>query len=225
MGIINRLQIAYSGTLEAYGAPKHKWLKRLLGLFWTYKNDRIDASTRSAFYLIQAVAILKTKFGIHPEELNVHLWGSIDDKHRQWCKIYAVESYFTISGFENKVDSMNRLQSADLLFLPLERSTIKGERTLFIPGKLYDYFKLRKPILALCEDSDCKDLIVASGLGFCFEPDQPEQIAQGLFPIIKNPLLLSALKPNTEVLDNCNYTERTRQLASVFDTLNNESRT
>ena len=111
MDTIKRLQIAYSGTLEAYEAPKHKWFKRLLGLFWTYKNNRIDASTRSAFYLIQAVAILKTRFGIHPEELNIHLWGSIDDKHRQWCKIYAVESYFTISGFENKVDSMNPVTS------------------------------------------------------------------------------------------------------------------
>ena len=27
MGTIKRLQIAYSGTLEAYEAPKHKWFK------------------------------------------------------------------------------------------------------------------------------------------------------------------------------------------------------
>jgi hypothetical protein len=217
------LIIAYSGTLEAYEPPKNRWLKALLSLVWTYKNNSIDASTRSALYLIKAVAILKERFGISPDELSIQLWGNIDAKHLEWFKSHNVSEYFTIEGFTDKNTSMQKLSKADLLFLPLERATQKGQKTLFIPGKLYDYLKLRKPILALCEASDCKDLVMASGLGFCFEPDQAEEIAKGLFPVIKQPQLLSALKPNEAVITACSFSERTKSLASVFNNLLNDS--
>jgi hypothetical protein len=223
MATNNPLIIAYSGTLEAYSPPKRQWLKALLSLVWTYKNNSIDASTRSAFYLIKAVAILKERFGIRPDELSIQLWGNIDPKHLDWCNLHNVAEYFKIEGYTDKQSSIIKLSKADLLFLPLERATHKGQKTLFIPGKLYDYLKLRKPILALCEASDCKDLVVASGLGFCFEPDQSEEIAKGLFPIIKQPQLLSALKPNEDVIASCSFSERTKSLVSVFNHLLNDS--
>ena len=63
----------------------------------------------------------------------------------------------------------------------------------------------------------------STGLGFCFEPDQAEEIAKGLFPVIKQPQLLSALKPNEAVIAACSFSERTKSLASVFNNLLNDS--
>lgn len=214
------INIAYSGSLDAFlPQTKSGVLARLKQWFWTYKHDTVDASTRSAYYLIQAVGILKTKYAIGPDQLNIDLWGKIHPANLKQAKQAGVADYFKIEDYLSKEISLARLAKADILFLPLEKSNTKGTHTLFIPGKLFEYLNTGKPILALCEDSDCKTILEASGLGICVAPDEPEQIAETLYQLITNEGFINHYSPNANYISQFSFENKTAELARVFDRL------
>lgn len=97
------LVIAYSGSLDGFQQVKaESGLSRIKSYFWTFRNASVDASTRSGFYFIQAVAILKQKFGITPNQLQVKWWGLIDKLNQKQIDQYDVAEYFEIGGYLNK---------------------------------------------------------------------------------------------------------------------------
>ncbi|HEY1047206.1 MAG TPA: glycosyltransferase [Bacteroidia bacterium] len=220
MGINNKLILAYSGSLNAYTpSNKHSYLKWIKGLFWTYKHDTVDDSTRSAYYLIKAIRILKDKYQVKPEELNIQLWGSIDPVNQKQVISEGLNDYFEFGSYMDKQSSLRKLEEATVLFLPLEKSNRKGYRTLFIPGKLFEYIKTGKPILALAEDSDCRTILEKSGLGICVQPDNPEEIAQTLEKIIRNRETLETYKPQADYISTFKFENKTAELAEVFNQL------
>lgn len=220
MGIKNQLVLAYSGSLNAFTpGNKSNWWKWVKGLFWTYNHDTVDHSTRSGYYLIKAVRILKEKYKVQADELNIQLWGSIDPINRAQVISEGVEAYFSIDSYMDKQKSLSKLEAASILFLPLEKSNKKGSKTLFIPGKLFEYIHTGKPILALAEDSDCRSILEKSGLGICVQPDDPEKIAQTLENIIRNRDVLDAYKPQTDYISTFTFENKTAELAAVFNQL------
>lgn len=220
MGIKDQLILAYSGSLNAYTpGNKNNWLNWVKGLFWTYHHDTVDNSTRSGYYLIKAVRILKDKYNVHADELNIQLWGSIDPINRKQVISEGVEAYFEFDSYMDKQKSLRKLEAATILFLPLEKSNKKGCKTLFIPGKLFEYIKTGKPILALAEPSDCRNILEKSGLGICVQPDDPEKIAQTLENIIRNRNILDAYKPQSDYISTFTFENKTAELAAVFNQL------
>lgn len=214
------LKIAYSGSLDAH-FPKGKpsVFSRIVGLFWTYKHNTVDSSTRSAYYLIKAIVILKEKHRVSPDDLQIELWGSIHEGNRKQAIQAGVDGYFNFGGYMPKPDSLKKLNSSDVLFLPLEKSNTPGVGTLFIPGKLFEYLNAGKPILALCEQSDCKDILEASGLGICVEPDKPDLIADVLLKLINDKELSKTYKANDSYIKQYAFRNKAEELAIVFDRL------
>lgn len=212
------LTIAYSGSLDAYQPEKgKKALKWLKDLFWTFKNDQVDRSTRSAYYLIKAIKILKEEHGIGPDKLQFHFWGLIAENNLIQAEQEGVGAYFRFGTYVDKQTSLRRLQEADLLFLPLEKSNTPEHRTLFIPGKLYEYLNAGKPVLALAEPSDCRTILQKSGLGICAYPDNPSEIAMVILQIINEPGFLNGFKPNQDYISTFSFRNKTAELAAVFD--------
>lgn len=217
MDISKPLLIAYSGSLDAKQPNTNKGIFMLFkSIFWTYKHNVVDPSTRTAYYLIKSIGILKRDYNIKPSEIQIELWGNINSLNKQHILEEDVNEYFSIDSYLPKDESIKRLNLADMLFLPLEKSNVKGQGTLFIPGKLFEYLNTLKPILALCEPSDCRNIIENSGLGVCIDPDNPELIAKCLFPIIKNKNLLLGLKPNKEFIETFTFKNKTQELITVL---------
>lgn len=218
---IKQIVIAYSGSLDAYQpAKKGGFLNGIKKWIWTYKHDTVDASTRSAYYLIKALEILKNKYGITPKQISIQLWGNINPINLDQARKAGVNDFFKIEGYKEKSQSLQDLQQADMLFLPLEMSNTTEFGTLFIPGKLFEYIHAKKPILALCEPSDCRDILEQSGLGVVVEPNQPEKIALKLLDIIQNPNLLQTYKPNISYIETFDFKNKVKELSEVFDALN-----
>ncbi len=212
------LLIAYSGSLDAKHPNSNSGILTFFkNIFWTYKHDVVDPSTRTAYYLIKSIGILKRDYNIKPNEIQIELWGNINSLNKQHILEEDVEEYFSIDSYLPKDESLKRLNLADMLFLPLEKSNVNGQGTLFIPGKLFEYLNTLKPILALCESSDCRNIIEKSGLGVCIDPDNPELIAKCLFPIIKNKNLLLGLKPNKEFIETFTFKNKTQELITVLN--------
>jgi glycosyltransferase involved in cell wall biosynthesis len=214
------LIIAYSGSLDAFeNKPKNTLFKKLIQWFWTYKHDTVDASTRSAYYLIKALAILKSKYQIGPDKIKFHFWGNINPINKKQAQINGVSEYFEFSGYLPKEESLSKLNRSNLLFLPLEKSNSSESGTLFIPGKLYEYLNSGKPILGLCEDSDCKSILEKSGLGICVEPDNPDRIAALLNQLVTQPNVLESLQANKDFIAQFDFRNKTSELARVFESL------
>lgn len=216
----NTISIAYSGSLDAYvPSGKKQFLKSVLQWFWTYKHDTVDASTRSAYYLIKAIRILKEEHGITSKQLNFNFWGKIHPENKRQAEAEGVSEFFDINGYMTKDLSLGKLNEADVLFLPLEMSSTPGIGTLFIPGKLYEYLNTGKPILALCENSDCKTILEESGLGICAPPNQPALIAETLLKLINDKSFMSGFIPNREFIKNYSFKNKTAELSEVFNKL------
>lgn len=215
-----KLIIAYSGSLDAYDGNKFKkHLSNILKWFWTYKNNTVDSSTRSAYYLIKAVRILKDNYNIQPNQIGFQFWGNIDTLNKTQSEKEGVADFFEFGGYLSKLESLNRLAEADMLFLPLEKSNTSEIGTLFIPGKLFEYLNTGKPILGLCETSDCKMILENSGLGICCAPDNSKEIAQTLYNIIINQINIKLIKANQTYIQSFSFIKKTEELAKVFDKL------
>lgn len=212
-----QIHICYSGSLDGYKpTPSDSKAVSFAQYFWTYKHNNVDSSTRSGYFLIRAIEILKNKYSIKPEQLKVSLWGMINEINIQQIKEHGLEQYFDISGYLPKEESLKKLKTATLLFLPLEKSNIQGQGTLFIPGKLYEYIKMQKPVLALCEPSDCMDILIKSGLGIFAKPDSPKAIAEMLFKIIEDRLVLAKMTPNREYIEEFSFERKSEELSDIF---------
>lgn len=212
--------IAYSGSLDAFNpSRKNKAWSRVLKWFWTYKHDAVDASTRSAYFLIKAVRILKDSHGIVPSQIRFDFWGNIHPLNAKQAADEGVSEYFNFGTYMPKIESLERLGKAQMLFLPLEKSNSVEHGTLFIPGKLYEYLNTGKPVLGLCEKSDCRDILEASGLGVCLDPDNPMEIASKLLDFINHPETLKKLTPEKEYISRFDFKVKASELAKVFDSL------
>lgn len=214
------LRIAYSGSLEGYrpGGAASRW-RKLLNWVWTYRNTTVDPSTRSGYFFIQAVRILADQYQIQPSQLQIDWWGLINPINQEQVNEAGLKDYFTISGYLPKTESLAKMAQANILFLPLEKSSSQKHKTLFIPGKLFEYLQAGKPILSLCEESDCKEIIRRSNLGIFADADQPTQIANALLPFINDRGALSLIKPDTAYIKSHSFQNKTNELAQALKEL------
>lgn len=210
------LTIGYSGSLAFYegdAAPvKHGGLRNWL---WTYNHFVTDPSTRSASFLFRAVSELKKKYGTTSGQLQILLWGNIDQRYITQAKELGISDLVQIEGYLPKQVSLDRNASCDVLFLPMESPTEKGQ-PLFIPGKAFEYMNARKPVLALSAECDCMNVLSPSGLLQRFEPEQKNEITEWLNQVINNRSLLDRFVPNEAYIQQYSFRNITAQVAGVF---------
>jgi hypothetical protein len=87
--------------------------------------------------------------------------------------------------------------------------------TVSIPGKLFEYFAARRPILAIAEEGETADLVRASGCGFAVLPDDQPGIEQALTVLVRNGTAAVA-SPPLELYDG---ELRTRELITVLESV------
>lgn len=208
-----RITIAYSGSLRFYDGKEEKRSSS----FYVFQNDNVDFNTRSCWYLFNAVKNLMAQGRITPSDIHFDFWGAIDERNIGLAKTLGIEEFVSISGFVSKQESMKRLENSDVLFLPLESSK-HGQKPLFIPGKIFDYLLVGKPIFALMEDSDCKDIVAKSGLGIFAHPAHVDEIADGILFLVKHAGDLHVqFKPDNAYIQSFRMEKKTGELASIFN--------
>ena len=211
-----KISIGYGGWLQYYEPGMEQQPKNwLTTTFLNYHIDNVNHHVRSAYYIYKALQLLK-QMG-KEEMVKLHLWGNIDSRNQTLSKKMNIDSMVEIGGKLSKKDNLEKLNSMDILFLPLELG--KNDcRSLFIPGKVYECLFLEKPILAVGGDSDAKNLILDSGLGFHFDPENPEDIVKFLIKTFNDRSNLR-LEPNKELIASKSFDVLTGELVTVFNSL------
>lgn len=217
------LVIGYAGSLSYFDGKKNKKLLfSLRDWCWTYNHKVTDPSTRSAYYLFEALKVLREKNNITSSQIRVDFWGSIDARNIEMARKMGIDDLVRFDGFLPKQESRNRIDKCDLLFLPMESAT-GNNKPLFIPGKVFEYMKSEKPILALAGPCDCIDILQPSGLLLAFQPTATEEIANALFLLLSDRQLLTKYIPNEEYINGFSFENRTRKLASIFNDVLNQT--
>ena len=214
-----KIHIGYAGSLASFFPSSGKTSLRsfLRKSQEGFKYDNLNSDTRSGYYLFRGIQRFKQKYPQQSVKLSVELWGSIHDGNRQQVLELGIGDLVSIEGYFSKSDSVDKLKNCDILFLPLETAK-NGQKPLMIPGKLFELLSIGKPIFALVEDSDCRDILIESGLGIICSPFQEDEIANRLFEIFND---IEAIKekhqPNKTYIEKFNFKNLTKELSSIFD--------
>lgn len=211
------IKIGYAGILQHYPKRNNHWVDGIADLFWTYRPDSIDPSFRSPLPLFKAMEKLKKEKSIGSNDIQFHLWGSIDPYYQALIEEMNLGDSISIKGFQSNTDTIKKLKEMDLLFLPLEKSSSSRHRNLFIPSKLFEYISINKPILGLCEDSEAKEILESSGLGKNIDSENENELVNYLHQLILNPNFLNQFKRNDDVIMQFSAETATQKLANIFD--------
>ncbi len=217
-----KLVIGYAGTLGAFD-PEHKksggFFSGLKKWVWTYNAESVDFTTRTGYFLFQGIVAFKNNYPELYPHLKVYLWGKIAGLNAQQVKSMGIADCVIIEGYIPKEKSIIRMNECDVMYMPLE-SELNGQQPLFIPGKVYEYIQYHKPVLALTEKSDCREILERSGLACIAAPRESNAIADQLAFLVRNRLgLKDIFKPDLAYIESHKAKYSAQKVAGIFDGL------
>ena len=105
--------------------------------------------------------------------------GPVEEKIRfKLNEFINIKSEFL--GHISKSELLNNLSKADA-FLLFQLGTY-----LSIPSKVFEYLSYRKPIFAIIQDKELRDIVNISGFGYTASPDSPDEIEKTFLDIYNN---------------------------------------
>jgi glycosyltransferase involved in cell wall biosynthesis len=133
--------------------------------------------SRSHYFLLKALERWRLENPEIGKTVRFAQVGSTTSDDRDLISRSTVADMVELTGYASHVDSLIRIRSADLLFLPLH--TVKeGARSTIVPGKVYEYLATGIPILAALPAGDAKDFVLESGMGRVCAPDDVDGILE-----------------------------------------------
>jgi glycosyltransferase involved in cell wall biosynthesis len=134
------------------------------GAFYGKRN--VDA-------LIHAIGDLVVDGRIGRDDLRVELIGAARGNRSRESDLAASRGISDVVRALPRVphdECLRQMADADLLLL------VQTEAPLCIPGKLYEYIAIGRPILTLSADGATADVVAEYSLGQCVDPSDPESL-------------------------------------------------
>jgi glycosyltransferase involved in cell wall biosynthesis len=153
--------------------------KKLLadGLFHLTLTGNVETMF-DAIPFFQAVKELVTEQSDVGAHLRVNFVGTRRSKYDTFIRENALDRQVQYVGYVPHADSVQYLADSDVLFLcqipEYESAGIK------LPGKLFEYLYLRKPVLALTLPGVTTDILQRAGLGVVINPNDVSGIKEAL---------------------------------------------
>ncbi|HAN30141.1 MAG TPA: hypothetical protein DCQ06_00955, partial [Myxococcales bacterium] len=124
--------------------------------------------------VIEAVAMLRDR-GHDPKSWSVLNLGRMNADDIELAESLGLPSLLRWRTAMPYAEGLELLAGADALLL-----LAYGKETQFLPGKLYDYLLVRRPILTVASPSELTAIIDDTRTGSCYAPGQVKEIADWL---------------------------------------------
>lgn len=110
--------------------------------------------------------------------LQIMLIGQVDETVINSIRHWKLEKKLKLAGHLDHRSGLSLLQTARVLLLPLnDTPTVKG----ILPGKMYEYMALKRPILAIGpEDGDYTSILTETNTGAVCDANNPQSIRKYL---------------------------------------------
>lgn len=214
------LRLGFGGTLFRHRPgidDRRSAFDRVKDWFWAYKPDIFIPTSRCGLYLFQAIRRFKEKYPALVPRLQVHIWGNIDPENQRQVEAMGIQDIVKIEGYRERAASRTLLDACDALFLPLELAKA-GYKPLLIPGKVFEYLQVGKPVLTIGQDSDAVDIMLRSGIGIVHAPTDVEGIADSLHMLIMEKAHLpQKFVPDAAYIAQFDFKQLASKLAELFE--------
>ena len=170
-----KIRIVHSGYLHTAAGLRQRdqsRVRRLVG----GGQPGVEILTRSHYFLLQAVDRVLRSDPSRAGRLELHLAGVISDVDRALAERSGVA---VMHGYMSHAESVALVQSADLLFLPMQKLP-PGRRSTTVPGKTYEYLASGRRILAAVPPGDARDILEASGRAIVCAPDDVAAMTEAI---------------------------------------------
>lgn len=181
-----KLRLTHAGIFYEYITPKY-----LLKAFKKLSQERPDIAQN-----------IELVFLGHLRKENINLINSL-----------GLQQYVKNLGYLDHRETIRRIVSSDVLWLMVGKKHSADAHT---PGKLFEYFGTRKPVLACLPEGAAKMAAQEYGAAFITEPDNVEQIKQALLKIHSLYRAGQLPKPNEDFIQKHRRELFTEQLTKSF---------
>lgn len=161
---------------------------------------------RTPKYVFMAVKQLLESKRINPKNFEIKLLGLMRKSHEKLIYKYGLDEVVKIYGHLDHKEVMEYLGRASILWLWMND-------TIRTPGKLYEYFGTRKPVLAMLPDGVIKDLANESKNATTCNPKDVDSIANAIHNYYKAWKNNELKQTNIEFVEKYNRQNLTKQLA------------
>ena len=170
-------RIVHAGYLHTEMGGRPSLARRLLG----GAVPGVDIGTRSHIHLLEAVNKIRR---VRPDlggRLEVHLAGVVSESDRRTMDDPSVR----LRGYLSHPETVALMQSADLLFLPMQELP-PGMRATIVPGKTYEYLATGRPILAAVPEGDVRDILTAAGNAAICAPGDVDGMCREILALMED---------------------------------------
>jgi glycosyltransferase involved in cell wall biosynthesis len=167
---------------------------------------------RSPEPLLRALAALREQDAAAAGKLRVRLIGTGSDAWARMCRELGLEKLVSLQDRVPYRQALKALSTSHVALL-LASSTMDEQ-----PTKIYEYFCLRKPILAILGRGDLWDFLSSHGAR-CYTHDDVDGLRAGLLELLGQLAESGRLTPPSPLPGIDDYTRRgaARKLAALLD--------
>ena len=187
--------------------PNDKLLITYAGLFYEYITPK---------YFLQAFKKLLVEYPSIGENIRLSFIGFLRKENQKLIRQLKLESYITEYGYLDHLETIQKLFMSDVLWIMVGKG--KSAETIS-SGKLYEYFGLRKPVIACLPDGALKMAATDYKASFITEPDNVDEIKDALLKVYKLFKEGKLPKPDEEFVQNFRRDFLTEQLAKQMNNI------
>lgn len=180
---IRRMEVIYNGYDPAdfvhieEKRTDHRLAFAYTGIFYEKRNPRL---------FLQAVSELIAEGKVRKDEIVLRFAGVFDypgyTENQDAVRRFGLEDVVEVLGYLPHKESLSLLKSSDVLLLISD--TAPGSEA-YIPGKLYEYMAVERPILAFSLDGEAAQIIREFQLGKVVPPTDLSLMKQAIFEFVE----------------------------------------
>jgi glycosyltransferase involved in cell wall biosynthesis len=164
---------------------------------------------RTPDHFLQALQKLFADQPALKDKIEVSFVGHLQDEYLKLIHRMGLEGNVSLTGYLDHGKCVETLLASDVLWL-----TVNNDRQS--PGKLYEYFGARKPILACVPDGFIRQTVQEANGSIIVDPTDVEGIARAIREFYGQFCQQSLLRPKEEVIEKYDRIELTRELSKIF---------
>ena len=164
--LATKMQTIYSGFEPDVAASP--------ALPWPGERPRIAVAHFGRFYGVRRMdkmlgAVAAAVGGLSAADFQCLVLGEIQPKDQTQINEMGLQAFFKVSPMMPYEKGLSILRGADVLFL-----CDYDVEPYFVPGKLFDYLRVGRPIFALSANQELRDLIHQTQTGVALHPEDVE---------------------------------------------------
>ena len=183
----NKMIIMYSGIFMVYSTPKY-----FLEAFKQLTIERTDIASN----------------------IELHFVGLLRKENQNLIRKLKLQSFIRDHGYVNHIESIAKLKSADVLWFMVGR---RKNIDAILPGKVYEYFGTRKPVIACVPDGAAKMVANEYKASFITGPDNIDQIKKTFIQVYQQYKEGSLPVPDEKYVEGFRRDVLTEQLAKELN--------